>query len=74
MEILPRLHHLNLAPAFGEKGVALRCDGGILRAPELVAVGEYTIFSEQVGNDPPLVGFEREQGVFRGNRHAAKQP
>src|SRR3546814_6146780 len=50
MEILPRLHDLDIGPARFDQRIASGGNGRVLRAPELIAVGEIAVLAEQVGD------------------------
>src|SRR3546814_17692887 len=74
MEILPRFHDLDIAPARFDQRFASGGNGGVLRAPELIAVGEIAVLAEQVGDDPALVITKRKDRGLGRYRRAAEQP
>src|SRR3546814_14016047 len=73
MEILPRFHDLDIAPARFDQRFASGGNGGVLRAPELIAVGEIAVLAEQVGDDPALVITKRKDRGLGRYRRAAEQ-
>src|SRR3546814_4315222 len=74
MEILPRLHDLDIGPARFDQRIASGGNGRVLRAPELIAVGEIAVLAEQVGDDPTLVFVQwKDRGLGR-YRRTAEQP
>src|SRR3546814_15005236 len=74
MEILPRLHDLDIGPARFDQRIASGGNGRVLRAPELIAVGDIAVLAEQVGDDPTLVFVQwKDRGLGR-YRRTAEQP
>src|SRR3546814_1029479 len=74
MEILPRLLDLDIGPARFDQRIASGGNGRVLRAPELIAVGEIAVLAEQVGDDPTLVFVQwKDRGLGR-YRRTAEQP
>src|SRR3546814_3427543 len=74
MEILPRLHDLDIGPARFDQRIASGGNGRVLRAPELIAVGEIAVLAEQVGDDPTIVFVQwKDRGLGR-YRRTAQQP
>src|SRR3546814_5768589 len=75
MEILPRLHDLDIGPARFDQRIASGGNGRVLRAPELIAVGEIAVLAEQVGYDPTLVFVQwKNRGLGRYRRTPDKPP
>src|SRR3546814_1709221 len=74
MEILPRLHDLDIGPARFDQRIASGGNGRVLRAPELIAVGEIAVLAEQVGDGPTLVFVQWKDRGFGRYLRTAERP